>query len=157
MNPAIPISDRFWLHVKKSKGCWIWTGAKRDGYGRIGGGPGKNALQAHRVSWELEYGPIPEGKCVLHRCDNPPCVRPRHLFLGTKFENAVDRDRKGRRKTGRIYPGSQCKTSKLIEKQVLRLRRLRTQGWTLIQLAIEFDIHYTHVRRICLRKNWRHI
>jgi DNA-binding XRE family transcriptional regulator len=103
-----PIADRFWPKVNKigpvpphcpSLGpCWIWTGSKTShGYGDIGSGGkhGRN-LRAHRVAYELAHGPIPEGMCVLHRCDNPPCVRADHLFLGTMAMNSADMVTKGR-------------------------------------------------------------
>lgn len=90
-RPATP----FWDRVDTSGSCWVWTGAcNRKGYGEYHFN-GK-ARRAHRVSWELTYGPIPEGLIVCHRCDNPSCVRPDHLFLGTHSDNAIDRERKGR-------------------------------------------------------------
>lgn len=90
--------QRFWARVKKTSTCWLWTGAKiPDGYGSIWveGKP----TAAHRISWEIHHGKIPNGMCVLHDCpggDNPACVNPKHLFLGTKQDNAIDREKKGR-------------------------------------------------------------
>ncbi len=100
-----PLAVRFWRAVKKSddpEGCWLWTACrqsfqgktKRPGYGKIG--DGSSSRYAHRVSWELHYGPIPEGKDVLHDCDNPGCVRPDHLFLGDQPANMRDAWKKGR-------------------------------------------------------------
>jgi len=97
---------RFWLRVQKSDTCWEWTGARlKYGLLSVKGRP----RWAHRVSWVLTYGTIPPGLCVLHHCDNPPCVRPDHLFLGTTLENIADRDRKGRQARGdrsgvRLHP-----------------------------------------------------
>lgn len=91
---------RFWESVEKGPGdaCWEWTGhANRSGYGRVTR-RGRD-LFAHRYSWELANGPIPDGLIVCHRCDNPPCVRPEHLFLGTHSDNMRDAQRKGRRPT----------------------------------------------------------
>ena len=89
--------ERFWNKVDKSGDCWLWTGAKTGrGYGHIliNG----NSISAHRYSWEIHYGKIPENMCILHRCDNPICIKPEHLFLGTQTDNIADMDRKGRRK-----------------------------------------------------------
>lgn len=91
------IAQRFWAKViVHSGGCWEWTASVNEaGYGRMTAGRG-NQLKAHRVSWELHNGPIPEGMCVLHECDNPPCCNPDHLFLGTQLENQADMRAKGR-------------------------------------------------------------
>ena len=92
------IAERFWCKVTRAIGCWTWAGSKtRQGYGCIGSG-GKYApvVKAHRVSWELNRGPIPQGLCVLHHCDNPSCVNPNHLFLGTVRDNWNDAITKGR-------------------------------------------------------------
>jgi HNH endonuclease len=93
---SVPISTRFWPKVKKTATCWLWTGyIDNKGYGKMWRRPQKAAI-ASRVSWELHNGPIPEGMNVLHRCDNPACVRPEHLFLGTIMDNNRDRYAKGR-------------------------------------------------------------
>lgn len=106
-----PIDERFWYRVNKNGpvvreelgACWVWIGGKgRDGYGLMSEGrrrPGVAAgkmLRVHRVSWELHNGPIPEGRQVCHKCDNAPCVRPSHLFLGTNKQNHEDMTQKGR-------------------------------------------------------------
>lgn len=96
------LADRFWLKVQKGSGCWLWTGGKHGrGYGGLhcGGKVFRKYLQAHRVSWELHHGPIPDGLWVLHKCDNPICVNPDHLFLGTRQDNMGDCAAKGRIKT----------------------------------------------------------
>jgi HNH endonuclease len=88
--------ERYNDHVEKGEECWLWQGAIGEhGYGYISIG-GHRVKQAHRVAYELFIGPIPEGKCVLHRCDTRACVRPDHFFLGTPLTNAQDRDGKGR-------------------------------------------------------------
>lgn len=95
----LPIADRFWPKVEKSDdGCWTWQAARdRKGYGKIGA-PGRAGwLFAHRVSYEIATGiTLTPDVLVLHRCDNPPCVRPDHLFLGTHADNVADKIRKGR-------------------------------------------------------------
>lgn len=100
------MSERFWSKVQKSEGCWEWQGERRPGafcYGRFEQYLDGEILRvaAHRMAWTLEHGPIPQGLCVLHRCDNPPCVRPDHLFLGTMADNTHDMMAKGRAKFGR--------------------------------------------------------
>lgn len=93
-----PIAERFWPKVDKSGECWVWTASRdRTGYGKFGRGGGKRGwTKASRVSWEIHFGPVPDGLWVLHRCDNPPCVRPDHLFLGTCGDNNRDTASKGR-------------------------------------------------------------
>lgn len=90
-----PIADRFWRHVEKGEGCWLWTGfCTPTGYGKTS--VERRPAYAHRVSWELRYGPIPRGLYVCHSCDNPSCVRPDHLFVATQRENLRDMSLKGR-------------------------------------------------------------
>ncbi len=88
--------QRFWLKVKKTDMCWLWKGylTRKNGYGKISFN--KKDQVAHRVSWQLKNGDIPTGMSVLHKCDNPPCVNPDHLFLGTQRDNVLDMVRKKR-------------------------------------------------------------
>lgn len=93
-----PLMDRFLQHVspEPNSGCHLWTAAVTGkGYGKI---TDKSADLAHRVAYILFVGPIPDGLCVLHKCDMPSCVNPDHLFLGTRADNLADMDRKGRRR-----------------------------------------------------------
>jgi len=104
---ARPASERFWAKVAKSDNCWEWTAKRKEnGYGDFAPGTRSSDrhVYAHRYSYELHYGPIPDGHQVCHRCDNPPCVRPDHLFLGTHRDNMDDMIAKGRQAHALLTP-----------------------------------------------------
>ena len=97
--PLIPLEIRFWSKVNKTETCWLWTASlDKAGYGYF---KALNQRNAHRVSWAMHKGPIPNGMWVLHKCDVRNCVNPEHLFLGDQFANMADMVSKGRHNNGK--------------------------------------------------------
>ncbi len=135
-------------------GCWIWVGATNwQGYGVIRNNTRKSF--AHRVSWVLHNGAIPEDLCVLHKCDIPFCVNPDHLFLGTYADNNRDRTEKGR---GAIRYGNASGCAKLTERDVIEIRRLYAQGGVSQQtLGDRFGVAPRHIGMIVHRQRWAHV
>jgi len=154
-----PLSERFWPKVNKDGPtqphmdtcCWIWIGAITScGYGCIQRRGRNSVVSAHIASWELENGPIPEGICVLHQCDNPICVRPDHLFLGTKKDNTADAIAKGRHyfnEPPMLY-GTKSPCAKISEEDALIIRFFRKHGAPAKMLARIFSISKTEVYRV---------
>jgi hypothetical protein len=122
------------------------------GYGKIGarshvGGD----LKAHRLSWELHFGPIEDGLCVCHRCDNPPCVRPDHLFLGTRADNNADREEKGR---GSSKSGSCNPRARLTVEVVAEVRKLRSEGCSQTRIASHVGFPQPSISKILRGVGW---
>lgn len=138
---------------KSDDGCWIWNGGKSKGYGHFSVGPkGSPGKSAHRVSYELFKGNIPDGMWVLHTCRNK-CVNPDHLELGTARKNNYDdRIRDGNLKIGISNPA--CKYT---EDQIRDIRRRYQEGETQTSIAKSLGIKQGHISDICLRKVWKHI
>lgn len=137
-------------------GCWLWNGSlnydNRTPYDKRYGLIGK--LPAHRLSYELAVGPIPDGMFVCHRCDVPPCVNPDHLFVGTPAENAIDAVRKKRHSFGVKNGGG----GKLTDEDVLKIRQLYQEGrHRQVDIAAQFNVTQVMVSRVVLRKSWGHI
>lgn len=123
--------ENFWSKVDKSGDCWIWTGSRHGfGYGLFG--LNGKTRRAHRISYELVNGPIPEGFVLCHTCDNPPCVNPDHLFVGSKADNTHDALRKGRMIGGIIDPDEAS--------------RLYLDGWSVQEIADRFSVNRWTVR-----------
>lgn len=147
---------RFWKDVRipaDKNQCWLWVGNMlQQGYGRF---HVKNRfyLKAHRVSWILTHGSIPNGLIICHKCDVRNCVNPNHLFAGTFADNSRDRDQKGRH-----YHGERVNTCKLTEKQVLEIRARFANGETnKSALGREYKISNQVIGLIVRRKIWRHL
>jgi hypothetical protein len=137
--------QRFWNKVDKSGGedaCWIWMGYRLpSGYGQVS--HKDRTRYAHRVSFEIAFGIIPDGLLVCHKCDNPGCVNPNHLFSGSNLDNANDRDRKKRRTA---LNGEKATSHKLTDAQVSEIRKLRLEGTTsAIELAKTFGVSAAYI------------
>ncbi|WP_157773087.1 HNH endonuclease [Rhodococcoides fascians] len=134
--------------------CLEWVEYRdKDGYGRTTVRGQKDG--AHRVAYRVHVGPIPDGKRVLHTCDNPPCINPDHLFLGDPVDNTRDMMTKGR---NRISLGARNGFARVTEGQVLELRSLYATGATTYrELAAKFGLSIGGVADIVKRRNWKHI
>jgi len=157
----------FWQWVEPDANCWHWTGNRLpSGYGRVsvrGTGLGKKNLYAHRVAYELVLGPIRDGLHVLHRCDNPPCVRPDHLFLGTQADNVADRDRKGRQASRATAPngkwrrGEESPCARLTSQDVLSIRKWHELGMSSAAISRRLGVAPTTVGHVVRGHTWRHV
>lgn len=188
--PTEPYSEsdekRFWERVRKSDACWVWVRGCFAGKYSYGAFRAAGKLRkAHRVSWELANGrPIPPGLMVCHRCDNPPCVRPEHLFLGTNQDNQRDASAKGRSPFGersaprrfperlrrgdahwtRAHPeklpdqrGAANRASKLDDAAVLDMRARRAAGEALKVIGADYGVAFQTVSKIVRGQRWTHV
>lgn len=152
-RPATPLCRRFLakFEIDLQTGCWLWTGARlAQGYGLIKRKDGAQ-LRAHRVAYALAYGPIPDGLQVCHRCDNPRCVRPGHLFLGTAQDNANDMVAKG--SSARLN-GERNGAARLSQQDV---EAIRSDASTYGQLAKRFGVSPSAIGFIKRRQRWTHV
>lgn len=145
------ILDRFWSHVTKTDKCWTWDTEGKSEYGSFW--DGKKDHIASRYSWIIHFGQIPDGLFVCHECDNPPCVRPDHLFLGTNLENMADAASKGR-----MARGAKQWLSKLTDESVMSIREkyatgLRTQK----SLSKEFGVCQSVINYVINGRTWKHV
>ena len=151
------VEQRFWGRVEKTDYCWNWIGAKLNKeYGQFWV-DGKKCL-AHRFSWVLHFGAIPKGSgyhgtCVLHKCDNPACVNPDHLFLGSNLDNVRDMIKKGRHRTNPLK-GEKRPQAKLTEIQVREILKDERKN---IKIAEDYNVNYRTISAIKHGTRWAHV
>lgn len=137
--------SRFWSKVDKSGDCWTWTASKNHGgYGQFGAN-GKGYI-SHRVSWSISNGDIPKGMLICHHCDNPPCVNPDHLFLGTYQDNMDDKMRKGRHGTQKVRT-----------RDIPIMMMCRRKGMEYSDIADLFSLSTSTVNNILIGRAWSSI
>lgn len=153
-----PVEARYWRAVVvNTEGCWGWTSwFDRDGYGRI------RNIRAPRLSWQIHHGPIPDGMCVLHRCDNPPCTRPDHLFLGTIADNNADKAAKGRSTRGRSLRGNHVRgeahhAARITNEDVRAIRELYAAGMLQREIGERFGVRPGYISNIITGRSWGHV
>lgn len=142
---------RFWTHVSKTESCWIWTGTLLNGYGIWNWN--KHRILAHRYSWTLVNGEIPDGLFVLHNCpggDNPRCVNPDHLWVGTQKQNREDACQKNR-----VPRGEKHHNAKLTEKEVIEIRKRYDSGQDIRSISIGYSVSQENVVHVIKRNTWQ--
>jgi hypothetical protein len=143
--------SRLWKSTLKTDTCWLWQGCKlKHGYGVIRAHERQTLV--HRLSWEIHYGPIPEGMKVCHHCDVRNCVNPTHFFLGTSADNSADSVKKNRHAHGNTHG-----RRKLCAKDIPKIFRLRAKGLMLHQIAKVMRIGMQNIGLILQRKTWKHV
>lgn len=154
------ILDRFWDKVDKTEKCWLFrNGTKRMVYGTIG--IGGKTVKSHILSWLIHNGSIPDGLYVCHKCDNRPCVRPEHLFLGTQSDNMKDAMNKGRisvPRTGNKKQGVRRNNAKLNDIAVREIRDyFETYPSSYEELGLRFNVSASAIWKVINRKTWQHV
>lgn len=178
-GPQTDFATRFWAKVRKAgpDDCWEWIASRHTwGYGQIGTPGSSKPIYAHRVSWEFTHGAIPDGLFVLHSCDNPPCVNPRHLHLGTHDENMAEmRERKrgveGAKRRFREHPethprhidptpsqGENNPAAQLTEDAVRNIRSDYSTGqYRYTDLALKYGVSLPAIAKVVTRRTWQHV
>ena len=147
------IKEYYKRNVIKSEGCWDWIRKnKTDKYVRMHFGRKEPRISIHIYSWKINFGDIPKGMHVLHKCDNPRCSKPQHLFLGTAKDNAIDCKNKQRN----AY-GTKNKNAKLDDNKVREIKRLSTLNITMTKIAKDFNVSISTIERIINNKTWKHV
>ncbi len=159
MGQVASLESRFWKYAGtyRGEGCWNWSGPiKPNGYGMIQESrkvrQTRRPMHAHRVSYALHFGPVPEGLQVCHHCDNRRCVNPAHLFIGTQLENSHDAMRKGRIKRGITHFNA-----KLTPAIVKAIRGAVARGVPPQTLANLYGVNPTTINGVNSRRSWKHV
>lgn len=157
-------AKRFWSSIRKSDQCWEWTAGRFSGGMRYGQfRVGKKKVKAHRFSWLMHFGEIPEGMRVLHKCDNPICVRPDHFFLGTDRDNIADCVAKGRSRNGsaehrELWTGERNAAAKITANVAAEIRETRRRSTlTLKQIGARYGLCQSQVRNIVTGRSWQEV
>lgn len=157
MKSRVPLSTRLWEKIAKGgpDDCWLWAaGRDRKNYGVVNaGGKHGKTMKAHRAAYIDAVGPIPAGLQVLHRCDNPPCCNPSHLWVGTNKDNIADMKNKGRDK-GAFSFGEKHMNSKLTAADVLAIRASPESER---KIGRRYGVSGANINSIRQRKSWKHI
>lgn len=132
--------ERFWSHVRKTERCWVWE--------KIGG----KSFRAHRLSYEMHRGEIPEGLLVRHKCDNRACVRPMHLLLGTVKDNSDDMVRRGRAPVG-----TRSGRAKITEAIAARIKQLLRGGLGVLEVSLAVEVDRSTVANVSCGRRWKHV
>lgn len=147
------IEKRFWskVEVKERHDCWFWRAGKdKNGYGMFWIKPQNQP--AHKVAYKFEFGSFEKGLHVLHKCDNPSCVNPYHLFLGTNQDNIKDMIKKGR-----SLKGEKAHSAKLTEIEVKQIKKLINEGMSSGMISKRFKVHKSTIKDIKALRTWIHI
>lgn len=151
VKPFRDSEDRFWSQVDKSGNCWLWLGLKsKKRYGRFFHDGFR--WQAHRFAYAITYGECPSHLFVCHKCDNPSCVNPDHLFLGTHTDNEADKQSKGR-----VPKGENAGRAKITTEDVIRIAALYKSGTPITDIAAQYSIARQTVSDILKGKSWKHV
>lgn len=156
----IPTATRLWKRVVRGNAadCWVWPGAKgHGGYGLIGNWSperGTHLITTHRAAFVDAFGPIPAGSVVMHKCDNPPCLNPAHLEIGTQAKNQQDKHLRGRgpNRKGDLHP-----SARLTSEKALKIRHLFADGVSRRELSNQFGVSMGCISNVVYRFSWKHI